>query len=351
MLSPLTRKRLRRFRSIKRGWWSFLILAVLFALSLVTELFIGHRALVVKYDGGFHFPVYGKFHPGTDFGESYDYEANYRELRDRLAKEKRGWVLMPLVPFGPQENDYRSHLKHPMRPSLAERHLLGTDTTGRDVFARIVYGFRIVMLFSLGFTVAVYLISVVIGCAMGYFGGWVDLFGQRLVEIWSNIPFLYMVIIGVALIPPDIGVVWRISLLLAIMVAFSWSDKTAYLRTASYKEKARDYVAAAQLLGASPGRVIFHHILPNTVSTLVTFLPFTVAMAIASLTALDFLNFGLPKPTPSWGEMMHMGLGNLYAPWMVSAGAGALIVVLLLVTFIGEAVREAFDPRRFTVYR
>lgn len=352
MISPLTRKRLRRFRSIRRGWYSFLLLTALFLLSLVAELFINQRALVVRHEGRLYFPIYGAFHPGTDFGEDYDYEVNYRALQERFRQEGGGnWVLMPPVPYGPQESDYRPGLAHPAPPTWEGRHLLGTDATGRDVLARVVYGFRIIMIFALAFTALVYLIGVVIGCAMGYFGGWLDLLGQRLVEIWANIPFLYMVIISIALVPPQVGTVTRVVLLLLIMVAFSWTDKTWYLRTLTYREKARDYVASAQLLGAPASRIIFRHILPNTVSALVTFLPFTVAMAISSLTALDFLNFGLPKPTPSWGELIDMGRSQLHAGWILASGVGALCFVLLLVSFIGEAVREAFDPRRFTVYQ
>ena len=184
-----------------------------------------------------------------------------------------------------------------------------------------------------------------------YFGGWTDLLGQRLVEIVSVIPFLYVVIIAVSLVPGSVGVFAKIVILLLIMVAFSWTGMTYYMRTATYKEKARDYVAAARVLGAGNWRVITKHILPNTISTLVTFLPFTVAGAIASLTALDFLNFGLPKPTPSWGELLEQGMQRLEAPWILASAFAALAVVLILVTFVGEAVREAFDPKKYTVYR
>ncbi|MGI8605508.1 MAG: ABC transporter permease [Verrucomicrobiales bacterium] len=351
-LSPLTRKKFNRFRAIKRGWWSFVILGVFYSLSLVAELLVNNRAIVVKYEGEWYFPTYGAFHPGIDFGETYNYEANYRALREKFRQENRGnWVLMPPVPYGPQENDFLQGKNPPSPPDFGHQHYFGTDPTGRDVLARVVYGFRIGMTFALAFTVAVYLIGVVIGCAMGYFGGWVDLLGQRLVEIWSNIPFLYMVIIAVSLTPAEVGTVARVALLLIVMVAFSWSDKTYYMRTVTYKEKARDYTAAAQLLGAGPFRILFRHIFPNTVATLVTFLPFTVAGAISLLTALDFLNFGLPKPTPSWGELLEIGLGHTHAPWIVTSAVLAIFLVLLLVTFVGEAVREAFDPRKFTTYR
>lgn len=351
-LSPLTQKRLRRFRSIRRGWWSFLLLVLLYVLSLGAELLINNRALIVKHEGRFHFPTYGAIIPGTTFGEDYAYETNYRALREKFRAEGRGdWVLMPPVPYGPLENDLREGLVHPVAPSLTTGHWLGTDPTGRDVLARLFYGFRIVMTFALVFTAAVYLLATAMGCAMGYFGGWFDLLGQRLIEIWQNIPFLYVVIIGVTLVPADVAVSVRVALLLLILVAFSWAGDSAFLRTATLREKARDYVAAVRLLGAGPGRTIFRHILPNTVATLVTFLPFTVAGAINAVTALDFLNFGLPRPMPSWGEMLEIGLGATHAWWIVTFTFLAITVVLLLVTFVGEAIREAYDPRRFTTYQ
>jgi microcin C transport system permease protein len=188
-------------------------------------------------------------------------------------------------------------------------------------------------------------VGIALGCVMGYFGGVFDLLVQRLIEIWSNMPFLLVVIIVASVMRPTIPV------LIAIFVAFSWMSMTYYMRTASYKEKAREYVAAAQTLGAGPGRIIFHHILPNALSTIVTFIPFTVAGAVEILTSLDFLGFGIPPPTPSWGELLRQGTQNLNAPWIVASAFGALVTVLILVTFVGEAVREAFDPKKFTLYR
>lgn len=345
-LNPLTRRKLQRFRSIKRGYYSFLVLAALLLAAAFGELLVNSRALVVKYQGHYYFPTYTAFHPGTDFGQSYSYETNYRALQQEFEKQHDGnWVLMPLVPYNPIENDFRQGVYPPTAPSLAERHFLGTDTTGRDVLARLFYGFRTAMIFSLLYMAFVYLLGITIGCAMGYFGGTFDLLTQRLVEIWSNIPFLYIVIIVASIVTPNLG--W----LLAIVVLFSWTGMTYYMRTATYQEKARDYVAAAQVMGAGTGRIIFRHILPNTLSTLVTFIPFTLASAITLLTALDFLGFGLPPPTPSWGELLRQGTANLDAPWIVASAFAALVVVLSLVTFIGEAIREAFDPKKFTVYK
>ncbi|MGA3008457.1 MAG: ABC transporter permease subunit [Opitutaceae bacterium] len=345
-LDPLTRQKLRRFRSLRRGYGSFLVLCGLLVMSVFAGLLVGSRALVVKFHGHYYFPTYTAFHPGTDFGESYSYETNYRNLQVRCAREHRGdWVLMPPVPYDPYENSFEEGQYPPTPPSLAQRHFLGTDTTGRDVLARLFYGFRIAMVFSLLFLVLVYVVGIAIGCAMGYFGGAFDLILQRAVEIWSNIPFLYIVIIIASIVTPNL------LLLLGIVVLFSWTDMTYYMRTATYKEKARDYVAAARVLGAGPGRIVFRHILPNVLSLTVTFVPFTVAGAITLLTALDFLGFGLPPPTPSWGELLDQGTANLNAPWIVSSAFVALVMVLSLVTFVGEAVREAFDPKKFTIYQ
>lgn len=352
-LNPLTRKRLQRFRSIKRGYWSLILLVLLVVLALLAELWVNGRALIVRYEGKTYFPTYGSIIPGETFGESYKYETNYRALQERFAKEGKdgNWVLMPLIPWGPQDSDFREGVQHPQPPESARRHWLGTDPTGRDVLARMVYGFRNVILFSLSYTALTFLAAIVIGCLMGYLGGTVDLIGQRIVEIWSNIPFLYIVMIGISLVPADTGTGTRIAILLLIMVIFDWTGKAWFLRTATLKEKARDYVASARLAGAGPMRLIFRHILPNTISILVTFLPFTVAGGITALTALDFLNFGLPRPTASWGEMLEIGLANQDAHWIVSSAFGGLVTVLLLVTFVGEAVREAYDPRKFTTYR
>jgi len=242
----------------------------------------------------------------------------------------------------------------PGPPNAARAHFLGTDDKGYDILAQVFYGFRIAMIFALGFVMMVYLIGVAIGCLMGYFGGWVDLIGQRGVEIWQNIPYLYMVIIVAATLqdlPFNLPGWFRIAALLGIMVLFSWTSMTYYMRTAVYREKARDYVAAAQLLGASTTRVLFNHLMPNTISTMVTFMPFIVATAIISVTALDFLGLGLPIGTPSWGALLKMGVGKAtQAPWIVLSAFGAMVSVLTLVTFIGEAVREAFDPKKFTTY-
>lgn len=352
-LNPLTAKKLVRFKQIRRGYYSFLAITVLILVSLTAELFVNNRALVVSYNGELFFPTYGAVISGETFGLDYSYETNYRELKEHFENDPAdNWVLLPFVPFGVYENNEYEGVYKPAPPSFAERHLLGTDTTGRDILARLFYGFRIAILFSLAFLVLTYAIGITIGCLMGYFGGLFDLIGQRLIEIWSNMPFLYIVIIVFSVVPSTVEVSTRIGILLAIMVVFSWMGMTYYMRTGAYKEKARDYVAAAEALGASTNRIIFKHILPNTLATLVTFMPFTIVGAITAITALDYLGFGLPPPTPSLGELLKQGTDNLTtAPWIVVSSFATLVAILTLVAFIGEAIREAFDPKKFTVYR
>ena len=350
-LSPQTRRQLQRFRSHRRGWWSCLTLVVLAATALLAELLVSNRALVIHYQGNWFFPSYGAIHTGREFGFDYDYEVNYRDLRTRLAANRKGgWVLMPPVPYGPNENTYVGQQFAPRAPAAATRHLLGTDQLNRDILARLLYGLRNSLIFSVGFVLLTYLLGVSVGCMMGWFAGWFDLVTLRFIEIWSLLPFLLVVIIVRSALPP--GVQFNLGILLGVIVVFSWVGLTYYMRTATYREKAREYVAAAEVLGAGPGRIIFRHILPNTLATLITFLPFYAAASISSLTALDYLGFGLPPPMPSWGELLRTGTENAVdAPWIVASAFGALSLVLVLITFVGEAVREAFDPKRFATYQ
>lgn len=353
MFSPVARRQWQRFRSIGRGYWSAVLLLVLIVLGLGAELLVNNRALLVVHAGNWYLPTYGDYLPGTTFGLDYEYETNYRELAARYAQDDAAraaagqtasgnWVLLPLIAYSPFESDFIDGSYPPYPPTTT--HWLGTDTSGRDIVARLLYGFRIAMAFSLLLLVANYAIGIAIGCAMGYFGGAFDLLFQRVIEIWSNIPFLYVIMIVASIIVPTF---WTLAI---IMVLFGWTSMTWYLRTATYRERAREYVTAARALGASPLRTIVRHIVPNTLSTIITFVPFSVASGITALTALDYLGFGLPPPTPSWGELLAQGTSNLQQPWIVTSVVTALSAVLMLVTFIGEAVREAFDPRKFSYY-
>lgn len=370
-LNPLTKRKLKRFQSIKRGYWSFILLVVTLSISLFGELVVNDQALVVRYKGNWYFPALADTYPikwvytpkvprtGKFFGmekdadgQPYSYPVNYRDLHDKWNDgNAEGWLVMPVIPHDPYKPNFSEGVGKLAAPSREHKHYLGTDDAGRDIAARLFYGFRIVMLFALGFTFMVFFIGSALGCLMGYFGGLTDLFGLRVVEIWANIPFLYMVMIMVSVLPSKVGMMTRVLMLLAIMVVFSWTSMTYYMRASTYKEKARDYVSAAILLGAGPLRIVFCHLLPNTVSTLVTFLPFTVAAAISSVTALDFLNFGLPEGTPSWGHQLRLGQEYIREkPWIIGSALTAIFLVLTMVTFIGEAVREAFDPKKFSTY-
>ncbi|MCX6117669.1 MAG: ABC transporter permease subunit [Proteobacteria bacterium] len=344
-LDPITKKKFARFRSIRRGWWSLICFTLLLILSFGAELLISNRALFVKYEGKFYFPTYGSIYPGKTFGLDYDYETNYRDLKKVfLDQSSNNFVLLPIVPWSAYESDLKDGQYPPFAPSIDQRHFLGTDTTGRDILARLVYGFRTAISFSMLLLIATYSIGVSVGCAMGYFGGKFDIILQRIIEIWSNVPFLYVIMIVSSIIVPRFGI------LVAIMVFFDWIGMTWYMRTSTYKEKAREYTSAAKALGASHFRIIFNHILPNVLSVLVTFIPFSVTGGIVSLTSLDYLGFGLPPPTPSWGELLAQGTANLQALWIVTSVTVAMIVVLTMVTFIGEAIREAFDPKQYSTF-
>jgi microcin C transport system permease protein len=283
--------------------------------------------------------------PGTTFGLDYKYETDYRQLAKQFQSQGDGdWVLMPPIPYDAYENDLKEDQFPPFPPSMQEKHYLGTDTIGRDIAARLVYGFRIAIFFSLLLLAFNYAVGVSIGCAMGFWGGKFDLIFQRIIEIWSNVPFLYVIIIISSIVVPNFF------MLIVIMAFFGWIGITWTMRTITYKEKAREYALAAKALGATDFRIIFKHIIPNTIAIIVTFAPFAVSGGIVALTSLDYLGFGLPPPTPSWGELLQQGWANLDAWWIGSSVILAMTITLMAVTFIGEAIREAFDPKMHTTY-
>lgn len=343
--SPLTQKKIARFKSIKLGYWSFLVLTTLLVFSLFAEFFINSKALLVRYNGEFYFPVVSDVRPGTDFGLDSPGEADYRKLQKQFEQSDSGnVVIMPLIPWNPLEQDFIAGEFPPYPPSIESQHYLGTDVIGRDILARLVYGFRIAMMYALTTMVICYSIGVVIGCAMGFFGGKFDLISQRLIEVWSMVPFLYVIMILVSITQPTF------TLFVAINVLFGWMGITWYMRTMTYKESAREYVMAARALGASTTRILLKHILPNTMVMVITLAPFTIVANITALTALDYLGLGLSPPTPSWGELLQQGKSNLDSPWIVASVVTATVLVLTMVTFIGDAVRAAFDPKKFTRY-
>jgi len=346
LLSPAIKIKLKRFKEIKRGYLSFIIIMIILILSMFAEIFVNSRALLVKYDGAIYFPVYSKMRPGTFFGLDYEYETNYRELKNKFKTVNNGnFVILPPIPYNAYENSLIDGEYPPYKPSLNNRHFLGTDNTGRDVAARLIYGFRIAIFFSLALSFFNFFIGVIIGLFMGYYGGKFDLFFQRIIEIWSNMPFIYIVIIISSLIIPNF-----ISLLL-IMIIFGWISITWYIRTITYREKERKYIMAAKALGASNKRIIFYYIFPNTISLVITFLPFSISSGITALTSLDYLGFGLPAPTPSWGELLRQGTDNISAYWLAGSVVLFMIIILVMITFVGEAIREAFDPKKYNYYR
>ncbi len=344
-LNPVTIQKMKRFRSISRAFWSLVIIMTLILISLFAEVFINSRAIVVYHQGSLYFPTYGQMIPGSDFGLGYSYETNYRDLKVKLTEEGTGFVLMPPVPYNPYENDLNIHDFPPFPPSFSQKHFLGTDNVGRDILARLVYGFRTAIVFSIVLLLLNYTMGIAIGCSMGYFGGKFDLFFQRIIEIWSNIPFLYVIIIVSSIVVPSFMI------LILIMAFFGWVGITWVMRTMTYREKEKEYILAVRSLGASHFRIIFRHIIPNTISVIVTYAPFAISGGIVALTSLDYLGFGLPAPTPSWGELLAQGWQNMEAWWISASVVGALVITLMTVTFTGEGIREAFDPKKHTIYQ
>ncbi len=351
-LNPITQKRLQRFRRIKRGWHSFLILAVLVFLSLFSNYLANHRAIVVYYQGNFYFPTYRFVEAGT-FGQVDkwgfdDVETDYAALKEQFKQEGKGnWVLLPPIHFDPYESDFTYATAPPNAPD--SRHWLGTDSQGRDVLARLLYGFRISILFALGLVLVTQTTGTIIGSLQGFLGGRFDILSQRFIEIWSALPFLYVVVLIGSLPYIKRG----FFTLICIYALFNWITITYYMRTEMYREKTKEYCLAARSFGASRRRLIFKHLLPNCLTPLVTYTPFMIVSAIFALTALDYLGYGLPAPTPSWGEMIDQALqaDNRDKLWLVLSPFGAISITLVLVTLIGESIREAFDPKQYARYR
>jgi len=349
------RRRLRKFRRLKRGYWSFLLITGAYLVSFFLPILMNNVAFIVKYQGEYYVPFF-RFYPASAFGQAAFGEPNYRDLKQEFARQGAGnWVLMPPYPYGPNESALDQPGSPPHRPSGA--HFFGTDDRGRDVLVRLAYGFNISLTFAILVMVFGYVVGIGVGASLGYMGGKLDLLGQRTIEIWSSLPFLYTIIIVSSIVVPVYlpgrGQLLQPSfwLLVVILAVFDWMEMTYYVRGEFYREKARDYVGAAIATGVSQPAIMFRHILPNALTPVVSFAPFTIVANIAALVALDFLGFGLPAPTPSWGELIGQGMENLTKPWLVFFPLGAMFVTLLLVVFIGEAVREAFDPKEYSRLR
>jgi microcin C transport system permease protein len=336
MFSNLTQQRFTNFKRIRRAWYSLIILGGAFVLSLFSEFIANDKPLFMFYDGKAYFPIVA-FYPATTFGGKYKTEANYLDLKNDAAFRSKSFMLFPLIPCSPLHAYLDLAGAPPHRPSRL--HWLGTDSMARDVLARLIYGFRTCMLFSLVLALLEAFFGVIIGGVQGYLGGKVDIVVQRLIEIWSSLPFLYVVIL--------VGAIYgrNFALLVVIMALFQWIGLSYFMRGEFYKLKSMTYVKSARAIGVGPVGILFGQILPNALTPLITIMPFSVIGGISSLTALDFLGFGLPPPTPSWGELLQQGLNNLYAPWIAAFTVAALFITLMLTTFIGEGVREAFDPK------
>jgi microcin C transport system permease protein len=336
-LSPLTRRRLHNFRANRRGFWSLWIFGVLFGLSLLAEGIANDRPLVVRFDGAFYFPVL-RAYPETAFGGAFPTEAVYRDPAVIGMIREKGWLLWPPIPFRYDTINYDLPVPAPAPPSRV--NWLGTDDQGRDLTARLIYGFRISVLFGLTLTVLSSVIGIIAGAVQGYFGGLTDLWLQRFIETWSGLPVLYLLIILASIVEPTFW--W----LLGLMLLFSWMSLVGVVRAEFLRARNFDYVRAARALGVRNSVIMFRHVLPNAMVATLTFLPFILNGSITTLTSLDFLGFGLPPGSASLGEVLAQGKANLQAPWLGITGFAVLAVMLSLLIFIGEAVRDAFDPRK-----
>jgi len=335
--SPLNQRRWANFRANKRGFWSLWIFLLLFGVTLCAEIVANDNPLLIKFDGHYYSPFLVNY-PETKFGGEFETEARYRDPYVRKLIEAKGWMIWPPIPFSYNTINYTLSQPAPSPPDKTD--WLGTDDQGRDVLARMIYGFRISVLFGLTLTVLSSVIGIAAGAVQGYFGGLTDLLMQRFIEIWGGMPVLYLLIIMASLVQPNFW--W----LLILMLLFSWMSLVHVVRAEFLRARNFDYVRAARALGAEDHVIMFKHVLPNAMVATLTFVPFILNHSITTLTALDFLGFGLPPGSPSLGELLNQGKNNLQAPWLGISAFCVLAVMLTLLIFIGEAVRDAFDPRK-----
>jgi len=337
-ITPLTRRRIENFKANRRGFWSLWIFLVLFVASLLAEFIANDRPLLVRYHEAFYFPVFVSY-PETTFGGDFETEADYRDpYVEKLITDAGGWMIWPPIRYSYDTINYDLPVPAPAPPSA--ENWLGTDDQGRDVVARVIYGFRISVLFGLTLTIAGSAIGVAAGAVQGYFGGLVDLLFQRFMEIWSGMPVLFLLIILSSFVEPNFW--W----LLGIMLLFGWMALVGVVRAEFLRARNFDYVRAARALGVGDATIMYRHVLPNAMVATLTFLPFVLNGSITTLTSLDFLGFGLPPGSASLGELLAQGKANLQAPWLGLTVFAVLAIMLSLLIFIGEAVRDAFDPRK-----
>jgi len=336
-MSPLNQRRLANFKANRRGWWSLWIFMAIFILTLGAEFIANDKPLLMRYDGRWYVPVLATYYE-TEFGGFLDTEADYRDTEVQRLISDKGFMIWPPIRYSYNTINYNLPVPAPAPPSAD--NWLGTDDQGRDVLARLIYGFRISVLFGLTLTVLGSLIGVVAGAIQGYFGGKTDLIFQRVIEIWSGMPVLYLLIIMSSMITPNFW--W----LLLMLLLFSWMHLVGVVRAEFLRARNFDYVKAARALGATDPVIMWRHVLPNAMVAAITFMPFILNGSITTLTALDFLGFGLPPGSPSLGELLNQGKNNLQAPWLGFTGFFSLALMLSLLIFVGEAVRDAFDPRK-----
>jgi microcin C transport system permease protein len=336
-LSPLNQRRLAKFRANRRGFWSLWLFLALFLVTLFAEAIANDRPILVRYDGAFYAPII-KTYPETAFGGEFETEADYRDPFVQELIAEKGWAIWPPIPFSYRTVNRNLSVPAPAPPSA--ENWLGTDDQGRDVLARLVYGFRISVLFGLLLTLFSSIVGIVAGAVQGYFGGWTDLIFQRVIEIWEGMPQLYLLIILAAFVQPSFW--W----LLGLLLLFGWMGLVGVVRAEFLRARNFDYVRAARALGAGDAVIMFKHVLPNAMVATLTFLPFIMSGSIVALTSLDFLGFGLPPGSASLGELLNQGKSNLQAPWLGITAFMTIAIMLSLLVFVGEAVRDAFDPRK-----
>ena len=339
-ISPLTRRRLHNFRANARGYWSFWIFLAIFFITLFAEFVANDKPFLVYHEGELYTPIFTAY-PETAFGGEFETEADYRDPYMAALIGDEDWMIWPLVPYHHTTVAWDLAVPAPAPPDA--EHWLGTDDQARDLVARLIYGFRISVLFGFVLTVVSAFIGVSLGAVQGYFGGWLDLLFQRFMEIWSGLPTLYLLIIMASVVEPNFW--W----LLGLLLMFSWMGFVGVVRAESLRVRNFDYIRAARALGVSDVMIMVRHILPNATVATITFMPFTLAGSVTLLTSLDFLGIGLPPGSASLGEILAQGKANLQAPWLGLTGFFTIAVMLSLLIFIGEAVRDALDPRKLFV--
>ncbi|MBE9397188.1 ABC transporter permease [Pontibacterium sp. N1Y112] len=339
IMSPMNKRRLENFRANKRGFWSLWIFLALFLASLFAEFIANDSPLLVEYKDEIYYPLLTDY-PETVFGGEFESPTDYKDpyVQELIEQEGNGWIIWAPIRYSYNTINYELPAPAPSPPSA--ENLLGTDDQARDVFARVIYGFRISILFAVVLTLLSSVVGVIAGAVQGFYGGKIDLFFQRFIEIWSGLPVLFLLIILASIVEPNFW--W----LLGIMLLFSWMSLVDVVRAEFLRGRNLEYVRAARALGLDNNLIMFRHILPNAMVATLTFMPFIFNGSLVTLTALDFLGFGLPPGSPSLGELVAQGKANLHAPWLGITAFVVLSTMLTLLIFIGEAVRDAFDPRK-----